>query len=121
MGNPALLKPVLQRHRELRLFLMHAGGPRFLAETIALMQAHENVYADISAITLAWPQEEVNSWLGALIAAGLEDRLLFGSDAVFSLGASLDVLAQVPFLTERQRRGILYDNAARFLRLDPRK
>lgn len=57
LGDPALLEPVLRRHPTLRLFLMHAGGPRFLDQTVALMRAYPSVYADLAAISLAWPQK----------------------------------------------------------------
>ncbi len=117
VGNPALLEPVLRRYPNLRLFLMHAGGPQFLDQTVALMRMHPNVYADLAAISLAWPQEEFDRWVRAFVDAGLDDRLLFGSDGVFSLGLSIEALTAVPFLTERQRRAILYDNAVRFLRV----
>lgn len=117
MGNPVLLEPVLRSYPDLRLFLMHAGGPSFLDETVSLMRDHPNVYADLSAIALAWPQGEFDRWVRAFLDAGLEDRLLFGSDAVFSLGPALEVLSRIPFLTVRQRKAILYDNAARFLGL----
>jgi predicted TIM-barrel fold metal-dependent hydrolase len=114
-GNPALLEPVLARHPGLRLFLMHAGGPRFLDETIAVMTRHRSVYADLSAIALAWPQDEFNQWIRDFVDAGLESRLFFGSDAVFSLDETLKVFERVPFLTEAQKDAMLYTNAARFL------
>lgn len=33
--------------------------------------------------------------------------------------AAIAAIQEAPFLTERQKRDIFYDNAARFLRLDP--
>ena len=119
LGNPALLRPILQRYAGLRVLLMHAGGPGFLDETIALMREYPTVYVDLAAIILAWPAERLHAWIGAIVDAGFGDRLLFGSDSVFSLSPSLAVLNAIPFLSPMQRRAILYDNAARFLRLPP--
>jgi hypothetical protein len=45
---------------------------------------------------------------------------MFGSDQMVWPGVierSIAVIAEAPFLTAAQKRDILYDNAARFLRL----
>lgn len=52
-----------------------------------------------------------------LIDAGFGDRLMFGSDTR-PAGAALHRLESIGWLTASQRSAILYDNAARFLRLD---
>ena len=97
---------------------MHAGGPGFLDETLALMEEYENVYADLGAITLAWKLEEVNQWVRAFQDRRLGDRLLFGSDAVFSLPATVAVINKLGALNAKQRRDILYDNGLKFLHSD---
>ena len=46
---------------------------------------------------------------------------MFGSDNMVwpeTIGRSIDVIQQAPFLSEAQKRDIFYNNAARFLRLD---
>jgi predicted TIM-barrel fold metal-dependent hydrolase len=46
---------------------------------------------------------------------------MFGSDAMTWPGViepSIAIIEDAPFLTEAQKRAILYDNAARFLGLD---
>jgi len=79
LGNPALIEDVLIRHPKLRVYLMHAGRP-FLEETIALMSVYPQVYADISAIDWIIPRDEFYAYVRALIRAGLEKQLMFGSD-----------------------------------------
>ena len=52
--------------------------------------------------------------------AGYGDRILFGSDQMIWPGIIEPAIASIesaPFLTRRQKRDILYNNAARFLRL----
>jgi parallel beta-helix repeat protein len=115
-GDPALLEPVLRRHPKLRVWLMHAGGP-FLGEAIALMRAFPNVYADMSILnSMAPPAVEAHS-LRAFLDAGLGDRIMLGTDNL-PLERILERMDALDFLSEAQRRAILYDNAARFLRLD---
>jgi hypothetical protein len=45
---------------------------------------------------------------------------MFGSDQMIwpeAVEYGIRIIEEAPFLSERQKRGILYDNAARFLRL----
>lgn len=54
--------------------------------------------------------------------AGYGDRVMFGSDQMIwpgIIGPSVQAIEEAPFLTEAQKRDILYHNAARFLRLSP--
>jgi uncharacterized protein len=59
--------------------------------------------------------------LEALVRAGLEKRLMFGSDQMRwpqKIGEGIEAIRQAPFLTDGQKRDILFNNAAGFLRLD---
>ena len=49
-------------------------------------------------------------------------RILFGSDQMYwpdAIGEAIKSVRTAPFLSEEQKRDILYNNAARFLRLAP--
>jgi uncharacterized protein len=119
LGNPLLIEEALARHPGLRVYIMHAGYP-FLAETIALLHAHPQVYADLSAINWLIPRDEFHAYLRGLVRAGFSSRLLFGSDQMIwpdAIGAAIEGIESADFLTEQQKRSIFYDNAARFLRL----
>lgn len=119
LGNPALLRPVLGRYPGLRVWLMHAGGP-YLDEAIALMRDFPGVHADLSAINNPGivPPPAFKAMVGQLLDAGLEDRLMFGTDNADPavVLASLDGLG----LGEAQERKLLHDNAARFFAPRPR-
>lgn len=77
LGDPALLDPVLERHPRLRVWLMHGPGWDYLDETIALMKAHPNVYAEMSVVNSVMPPEMHAEHLSAAVEAGLIDRISF--------------------------------------------
>ena len=56
-----------------------------------------------------------------LVEAGFEDRVMFGTDQLVwpkLMELSIEVIDRASYLTPQQKRDILYNNAARFLRLD---
>jgi uncharacterized protein len=119
-GHPELVEEVLVRHPDLRIYLENAGYP-FLDEVISLMYRYPQVYADVSTITWIIPRAEFYRYLQALMGAGLGDRLMWGSDQMNWPGTielALEAIQEAPFLSDEQKRDILYKNAARFLRLD---
>jgi len=116
-GNPALLRPVLERHPRMRLVLQHAGFD-YLDETIALLRDFPNTYLDMSVLNSVGPRALHDASLRTLVSAGLVDRIVLGSDDQ-DYAAIVERIEGADFLTPEQRRGIYYDNAARFLRLDP--
>lgn len=117
LGDPLLLAPVLRRHPDLRVWLMHAAGWDYLDETIALMKAHPNVYAELSIVNSVMPAGMHTTALRALLDAGLGDRILFGSDNM-PIAPIIARIEATPFLSAAQKRAIYHGNAARFLRID---
>lgn len=119
LGNPLLLEDVLARHPGLRVYVMHAGFP-YLDEMNALLYAHPQVYVEVGVIVFSQPRAAFYRYLQGMIDAGFEDRIMFGSDQMNwpeALARAVEVIEEAPFLTDEQKRAILYDNAARFLRL----
>ena len=113
------LEETLVRHPRLRVYIMHAGYP-FIADLRAVLFTHPQVYVDISAIVSGEPRAAFYRYLQELVEAGFGDRVMFGSDPGLwpsVIEASIEAIEQAPFLTPAQQRAILYDNAARFLRL----
>jgi predicted TIM-barrel fold metal-dependent hydrolase len=119
-GSPLLLEDVLVRHPKLRLYVENAGYP-FRDEMIAMMTQYPQLHADVSTITWVIPRPAFYDHLEALVRAGLGKRLMFGSDQMRwpqKIGEGIEAIRQAPFLTDEQKRDILFNNAARFLRLD---
>ena len=119
LGNPVQLEEVLVRYPKLRLYIMHGGWP-YLEETKAIMAVYPQVYADLAVIDWIIPREEFHVYLRGLIRAGLEKRLMFGSDQMVwpdAIGLAVDAIKSADFLTEEQKSDIFYNNAARFLRI----
>jgi len=120
LNNPLLLEKMLARHPRMRIYVMHAGWP-MLNEMIALMAIYPQVYAEVAAIDWFLPRKEFHRYLRGLVDAGFGKRILFGSDAAMwpqVIGIGIEAIESADFLTEGQKRDILYNNAARFLRLD---
>ena len=118
-GNPILLEEVLVRHPKLRLYIMHGGWP-YLEETKAIMSVYPQVYADLAVINWIIPREEFHEYFRALIRAGFEKRLMFGSDQMVwpeAIGLAIDGIESAAFLSPEQKRDIFYNNAVRFLKL----
>jgi hypothetical protein len=119
LGNPLLLEDLLVRHPRMRIYVMHAGMP-FTDEMIALLYSHPQVYVDISADNVGVNRAEFWLHLKRLVEAGYSKRIMFGSDQMVwpqAIEVAVDSITTAPFLTEEQKRDILYNNAARFLRL----
>jgi len=120
-GNPLLLEEVLLHHRRLRVIVMHAGWPMG-DEMVYLLYQHPQVYVDVAVLQWAIPRKEFYGYLRRLVEAGYGERIMFGSDGGASaLRDGITAILNADFLTEEQKRDILYNNAARFLRLEQPK
>lgn len=121
LGDPLILEDVLLRHKQLRLFVMHAGWPR-LEPMLALLYAHPNVYVDVAALQseqMIMPRPAYYKYLRGLVEAGFGRRIMFGSDFPNQAVAGIDAILTADFLSSEQKADILCANAARFLRLKP--
>jgi predicted TIM-barrel fold metal-dependent hydrolase len=113
------MEEVLVAHPGLRVYLMHAGFP-MRDDLLALMYAHPQVYVDIGVIVYTQQREAFYPYLKAIFAAGFGKRVMFGSDQMVwpeTIERGIDVINDAPFLSDDQKRDVLFWNAARFLRL----
>lgn len=120
MGNPLLLEELLARHPKLRVQVMHAGYP-MIDNMLTLLQENSHVYVDVAGLIWSYPLKEVNRYIERLVEAGFEDRVMFGTDQMEWPGLmaySISIIQNADYLTPKEKRDILYNNAARFLRLD---
>ena len=123
MGNPLLLEDLLARHPKLKVWVMHAGYP-MIDNMIALMGANAYVYVDVAGMIWSYPLAEVNRYIKRLVQAGFEKRIMYGTDLMVwpkLLETSLGVIMNATYLSDDQKRDILFNNAVRFFRLDPKK
>ena len=121
LHSPLLLEEILLRYPDLRLYVQHAGWP-MLDDMLAVLYAHPHVYVGIGVIDWVLPRPEFYRYLRRLVEAGFGKRIMYGSDQMVWPGVierSIAAIQEAPFLTEQQKRDILYGNAARFLRLEP--
>jgi hypothetical protein len=120
LHSPLSLEEALARHPKLRVWVMHAGWP-MLDDMLAVLYAWPQVHVDVGVISFTAPRAEFHRYLRRLVEAGFADRVMFGSDQMVWPGAieiAIDAIESAEFLTPDQKRAILHDNAARFLRLD---
>lgn len=119
LASALTVEEVLVRHPGLRLYIMHAGYP-MLDDLLAVLYAHPQVYVDIGVIAYTQPRAAFYRYLRGIVEAGFGERVMFGSDQMVWPGAierSIVAVREAPFLDKAQKRDILYNNAARFLRL----
>src|SRR6185436_13696637 len=119
LHSPLVLEEALVRHPKLRVFIMHAGWP-MLDDLLAVMWAHPQVYVDVGAISFVLPRAEFHRYLQRIVEAGFGRRVMFGSDQMNWPGVierALDGVEGATFLSNAQKRDILFNNAARFLRM----
>lgn len=115
------LEEALLRHPRLRVYAMHAGWP-MLDDMLATLYTHPQLYVDVAAICYMIPKKEFYFYLERLVNAGFEKRIMFGSDNMIwpgAIEAGIQTINQANFLTAGQKRDLLFNNAARFLRLTP--
>ena len=75
---------------------------------------------DVGIISYGLPRAGFHDYLRRIVEAGFGKRVMFGSDQMVwpeAIDAAIDSIEQAPFLSAEQKRDILYNNAARFLKL----
>ncbi len=123
LGDPYLIEDVLVNYPKLRIYLMHAGGEDWPEHAIRLMAYYPQLYTDLGVMLWVEPntQRYIIEFLKNIKHAGYLDRVMFGSDQMiwpYAIGKSIDFLNSLDFLTEEEKEGIFYSNAARFLKLE---
>lgn len=122
LGDPYLIEDVLVNYPKLRIYMMHAGGEDWPGHAIRLMAYYPQLYADLGVMLWVEPntQRYITEFLRNIKHAGYLDRVMFGSDQMiwpYAIEKSINFVNSLDFLTEQDKEGIFYDNAARFLKL----
>lgn len=123
LGDPYLIEDVLVNYPKLRVYLMHAGNEDWPEHAIRLMAYYPHLYTDLGVMLWVEPntQRYITEFLKNIKHAGYLDRVMFGSDQMkwpYAIEKSIDFLNSLDFLTEEDKEGIFYSNAARFLKLE---
>ncbi|MEO5808717.1 MAG: amidohydrolase family protein [Sphingomicrobium sp.] len=116
LGNPLLLEDVLIHYPKLRVYIMHAGWP-FSEELLAMLHSFPNLYVDVAVIDWAIAKPEFYTYLRRIVEAGFGERVMYGSDQMVwpdAVSISIDRIQAAPFLSTKQKRDILFNNAVRF-------
>jgi len=119
-GSPFLLEDLLAKHPKLKVWVMHAGYP-MINQMIALMGANAYVYVDVAGLIWSYPRAEVDAYIKRLVQAGFEKRIMYGTDFMVwprLFETSIGVIEHAQYLSEDQKRDILFNNAVRFFRLN---
>jgi len=119
LSNPILLEKVLAKHPRMRIYVMHAGWP-MQQEMLGIMLAYPQVYIDFAGIGWQAPPVIVHDYLKKFIDAGFGKRILFGSDQMVwpdAIPIAIENILSAKFMSEDQKKDILYRNAERFLKI----
>ena len=87
---------------------------------IALLYSHPQVYVDLGGNNWLLPRRQFHDHLRRLVEAGYGKRILFASDAMVwpgTIAVAIASIEEADFLSADEKRDILYNNAARFLRI----
>ena len=134
----AVFVPVLERHPQLRLLVSHLGLPPAVEGTMTEASVHQRLgsvkalarfpgvcvkLSGFYALTVPgydYPHRNAWPYVAALIESFGVQRLLWGSDfspslEVVSFPQTIELLAQMPFLTDKDREQIEGTNLLRIL------
>ena len=122
LADPYLIEDVLVKYPKLRIYMMHAGGEDWPEHAIRLMAYYPQLYTDVAVMLWVEPntQRYIKEFLKNTKEAGYLDRVMFGSDQIiwpYAIEKSIRFLNSITFLTKKEKEDILYNNAAKFLRL----
>ena len=121
-AHPLEVDEVAVDHREVSFVMAHVGNPWFL-DAAEVMYKNENVYGDVSGLTLGDFQPRYAAFARAKlneVVAFVNDptRLMFGTDwPISNLGSYLEFVRTLE-MTEEEMEGLLWRNAARVFRID---
>ena len=118
-GTPASFRPVLSRFPDLRIVLAHMGGQSW-RELPAIARDFPRTHFDLC---------EIIQWLGAEMAPTRDEfvalirtvgaeRVMMGSDFPwYDIDRTVELVMELPVLSDGEKRAILGENAARFFDL----
>jgi hypothetical protein len=122
LGDPLLLQDVAIKFPRLQIVIMHMGWP-FFDHALYMLYAYPNVHLDTAVANWILGRQVFDRMLREAVDTVGSDRILFGSDQMVwpqMIGPAVSSITRAPYLTEADKRNILWGNAARLLRLAPK-
>jgi len=121
LDDPFIVEDVIVNYPKLRIYLCHSGAV-YHERVLVLMSYYPRIYTDLGWVLWGDPlsRRYAREFLAKAKEAGCLDRVMFGSDQMQwpqAIGMSIKYLNSLDFLTEQDKRDILYNNAVRFLKL----
>ena len=122
LSDPFLIEDVLVKYPKLRIDMMHSGEVWY-EHAVRMMLLYPQLYSDLGVMLWVSPltQHYTIEFLKQAKEAGCLNRVMFGTDQMVWAGAtekSLQFLNSLTFLSKQDKEDILYNNAARFLRVN---
>ena len=117
LGDPLLLQDVVVRFPELKVVIMHMGWP-FFDHALYMLYAYPNVYLDTAVVNWIVGPSLFARMLRETVETASSDRVLFGSDQMVwpqMIAPAVEAVAGAEYLSEADKRAILWNNAARLL------
>ncbi|MBV9172045.1 MAG: amidohydrolase family protein [Chloroflexi bacterium] len=117
LGDPLLLQDVLIHFPDLRVVIMHLGWP-FFDHALYMLYAYPNVYVDTGVVNWILGRALFERMMREALETVGCDRILFGSDQMVwpqMIGPAVEAIVRLPFLSDTDRRRILWANAAELL------
>lgn len=113
-SNPEHIKPFLERFPEITFIDAHFAGWSIWEDATRELSGFENLYVDLSSSLYALSSEKALE----LIHAYGADKVLWGTDyPMWESKSEMEYFNRID-LTDEERSQILYENAARILKLD---
>jgi hypothetical protein len=122
-AHPLLVDEVAVDHPGVDFIICHLGNP-WIRDCMEVVYKNQNVYTDISGLVLGDFSDRFESFmrkqLQEMLAYGVEpDKVLFGTDwPLASMESYLEFIQELG-IPERERRKILWENAAKLFGLSP--
>lgn len=121
ISDPFLIEDVLVNYPKLRIYLMHSGES-YYENALRLMAYYPQLYSDLGVLLWVEPMDQryAKLFLKAAKDSGYLHKVMFGSDQMtwpYAIEKSIKFLNSLTFLTKQDKEDILYNNAAKFLKL----
>ena len=118
LGSPLLLQDVIEHFPNLKIVIYHMGWPMF-DEALYMLFAYPNVYLDTGVVDWILAPSVFNRILREAVETAPE-RVLFGSDQMIfpeQIGPAVNSILTADFLSDEDKRRVLWENAASLLSL----